>query len=240
MPKENHDIFEELSKNENRNASISKINFDKEIRNYKELFNLFNKLVDQIADKSIRREIELQEKDVVIINISNRIIGTSKVYLDLVMKGYSYDSNIILRSLLENTCLMLYFIKDKENIEKWLSGELKLKRVRKELGLFTDKRFSKIYEYLSDYVHSNFVALKSLNEPEYDDGWVARMTIEPRYRPNLGKYALFPSVGSIALAAFIKNFERILDPKMILESIALCEKIEKEAAYLFKERTESK
>jgi len=45
-------------------------------------------------------------RDWAVLTICNRIIGTSKVYIDLVAKGYYFDSQILPRCLYENVWLM--------------------------------------------------------------------------------------------------------------------------------------
>lgn len=218
MPKQKG-IFAILSKTEKENLKKNNERYAKEIANYCQWFNLLHDLMRNIAEA----KKELRLSDVTIFVVCNRIIGTSKAFLDLQMKGYKYDANIIMRSLIESVSLLNFLIKDEKNANKWLDGNLKFKDIRKALGLSSDKEFAQTYASFSDYVHSNFGALASLFEidgreiPD-KEGMIKGITtfiIEPdTEKSDPEKYSLFPSAGIRAIWLLQEKYGSLVKPQI--------------------------
>lgn len=213
--------FKELTKSEKENIQKSKQFYGKEIRLYTKCFSLLSEVLNHLTESINRKDETIGKKDFTVFAICGRIFNTSKIYLDLLMKGYHYDASILNRSLLENVYLMEYLIRDEGNIDKWLKGELKFSKVKKELGLFSNELFQKAYELFSDYIHSNIGAILSLASISYEkrnrSKGERRITffIEPQFREDEDtKHDFFPSIGITTLCILSRNYGNMLDSKM--------------------------
>lgn len=217
MLKKNPKPFEEISQAEKENVLKSKMLYGKEIRNYIKCFELLYDFIEYIGNQSTTKKITLDPRDSVVFSISGRIVVTSKAYLDLAMKGYYYDAEIIYRTLLENLCFLLFFVtrQDKkdadENATKWFHGKLKLSTIKRELDLFSSKPFSLVYGRLSDYVHSNFQAVRILVKYDEEEN---RLDVagRPIFRPDYGRTAFYPGVGFSAFYMLLANFDQLIEP----------------------------
>jgi hypothetical protein len=237
MLKQNLKPFEEISQTEKENVLKSKMLYRKEIRNYIKCFELLYGFIEHIGNQSTTKKIAIDLRDSVVFSISGRIVVTSKAYLDLAMKGYYYDGEIIYRSLLENLCFLLFFVtrQDKkdanENAKKWFNGELKLSTIKKELDLLSNKPFSLVYGKLSDYVHSNFQAVKIL--VKYDDK-ENRLDVagRPIFRPDYGRTAFNPGVGFSVFYMLLVNFDQLIEPTFKSQVMAEMSRLKEEGEKL--------
>lgn len=174
--------------------------------------------------------------------LSARIVLTSKAYLDLILKGYYYDSEVIYRSLVESIDVMRLLVgcKDKEEANKyarkWLKDKLDTKTIKQELNLSQNKQFSRLYGELCDYVHSNFKAVRTLVKPDFVQGSIdasPKATFKPEFVPN----ALFPHT-EIAVSLLLENFQNIIEPKFKTQTIVVLKRLNEERERL-KQRTKS-
>jgi len=155
--------YAQFTKTEKENIKLTKKYYDKEISIYIDCFNLLARTFDYLARKSIEEEPFGVAETAMLLNTS-RVLTSMRVYINLVMKGYYFDATIIERSLWESMLLMECFARDKKYAVKWMNEELKLSKVKKELGLYTDKKFEEVYAEMCDYVHANVPAVLSLTE----------------------------------------------------------------------------
>jgi len=146
---------------EKENVSLSKTHFDKQLGTYIECFNLLADTCVHIFDVL---EKPLTDRHASIAFQCARILGSLKVYIDLLMKGYYFDATIIERTLIEDFYLIRCFMEDEKYVDKWVKKELKFSEVRKKLRLYSDESFVGYYEYLCDFVHSNIPAFHTLTE----------------------------------------------------------------------------
>jgi len=103
-------------------------------------------------------------QDIVMLGLGNRIIGTSKTIYELTMRGYQFDVAILVRSLVETSFVLWYVSKNENNTEKWLSGKIKFRDIKKELIPFPNENLKQFYDRQSDFVHSNVGPILSLLE----------------------------------------------------------------------------
>ena len=221
MPKRKK-IFDVLSKEEQKYKKKIEESYAQEIINYKECFESLDNLMWEIADAKAERKEDFNFSDVTIFAVCCRILGTSKVFIDLQIKGYKYDANIIMRSLLESALLLEWLIKDEKNAGKGLDGHTKFKTIRRELGN-PSVYSSRAYDSFSDYVHSNFkslIDLFKLNKKENaEEGMVkciTEFTIEPDVERGIAmdESSLFPSIGISALNSLKKKYAMLLKPEI--------------------------
>ena len=225
--------FERLSKIETENEQKSRRYYNQEVQNYVQCLNLVDEVLGEIASELRKGNIE--KREFAVLCICHRIVGTSKVFHDLVIKGYHYDAFILLRSLLENLTLLIWFMDDKDNVEKWwLKKGQKLNfEIRKELGM---DDISNSLKFFNNYVHSNYQAFRTLVEPIKREKGAQTFGIftEPRFREKDVKTLLYPIVGKITLNIFLKNYEKCLKAETKLRILSIVRNSEKEIAELFK------
>jgi hypothetical protein len=161
MDNEEQEIFKKLTKIENANIEHAKSIYSNRIRLYQEGCDLLSNVIKEIASNFSNRK-KAEEQDILIIALCNRIIGTSKVVYELSLRGYQFDTMILVRSLYENLLVLRYVQRSVSNTDKWLSGKVRLSDVKKELSLFSDKWLTDFYISISDYVHLNFKAILTL------------------------------------------------------------------------------
>ena len=141
MSKKQTTFFEDLFTIENENILKTKKRYRKEIRNYTKCFDLLSDLISHICSQSNDKNLTHGARDFVFITFCGRIGLTSKVYLDLAMKGYYYDAEIILRSLYDNLWLLFFLASQDEKTagetaKKWLKRKLDMRAIKKAVGVF--------------------------------------------------------------------------------------------------------
>ncbi len=146
--------FDEI---ETRNIQLSKELYKKYYNTYNKCFNLLVDVCVQIFDNL---EKPLNDNNASVAFNCARIIGSLRVYVDLMAKGYYYDANIIRRTLIENFYLIRSFVKNRKNIDRWMDNKLKFRDIKKELGFKSDERFLGYYRELCNFVHSNVGAFR--------------------------------------------------------------------------------
>ena len=144
MPKRKK-IFDVLSKEEQKCKKKIEESYAQEIINYKECFESLDNLMWEIADAKAERKEDFNFSDVTIFAVCCRILGTSKVFIDLQIKGYKYDANIIMRSLLESALLLEWLIKDEKNAIMKLFHD-----AFKEISSINNEMIRTDYEYHND------------------------------------------------------------------------------------------
>lgn len=204
MPKK-ESIFEESTKIEKANIKRTKSRFAKKISSYKEGCDLLCELVYRLSEKLNEKEIEF--RDIAIASLCNRIIGTSKVIYELSIRGYNYDVMILNRSLYETSIVLWYITKDNNNAEKWITGEVNLSKMKKELGLFSNQEFEKSYGELSNFVHSNMYGIATLIEPNKEMG--LDCVIEPRF-DSVKSGDFLPSHWMLPLAVVSYHYKELI------------------------------
>jgi hypothetical protein len=217
-------IFKKLTKNERANIKQAKSIYSKRIRLYREGCDLLNDVIKEISTNFSNKKAEMQ--DVVIIALCNRIIGTSKVIYELSIRGYQFDNMILARSLYENLLVLWYVQRSASNTEKWLSGKVKLRTVKRELDLSSSKLLTGFYDLTSDYVHSNFEAFLTLIKTRKKAN-VVDCLIEPMCLANERNF--LPNFWALVLAALSKHYKNLIQPETntrIKELIAKVKKIE--------------
>ncbi len=232
--------FEEASKAEKENIEKTKTLFGEQIKNYIDFYELLYNLHEHAGNQSIAKKIIFDHRDSVVLMISARIVLTSKAYLDLVLKGYYYDSEVIYRSLVESIGVMRLLVncKDTEKAnkyaKKWLKGKLELRTVKEELNLTKNSEFSRLYGGLSDYVHSNFEAVGTLIKCDYAQGSLDASP-KPTFKPECTLNALYPHTEFTA-SLLLENFQDIIEPEFKSQTINTLKKLNDERKRL-KQRT---
>jgi|WetSurMetagenome_2_1015567.scaffolds.fasta_scaffold109142_2 hypothetical protein len=210
---------EEVSKVEEENTEKSKVMFGDQISNYLQVYELLYNLNEHIGDQSKTKHIILDYRDSVVLMLSTRVVLSSKTCLDLCMKGYYYDSQIIHRSLVENIVTIMYFTccqdKDKANAnaERWLNGKLKFGMIRQEMNLNPEQANVLGYAYstLSKYTHSNYPALNTLISKDYTQGSID-ISPKPIFKPEIACIALHPHIEFSTAYLLIANFVELIEP----------------------------
>jgi hypothetical protein len=229
--------FEEVSQAEKENIEKSKAFHGDQIRNYIQCYELLYSLNEHIGHQSTAKRIIFNHRDSVVLMISTRIVLSSKACLDLAMKGYYYDSEIIHRSLLENMCVLHLLVcckdteKANENAKKWLNGELKLHNVKKELKLLSNKEFSRGYRILSGFVHSDFKAVKTLIKFDFTQGSI-NVSPKPIFMPEAARIMLYPHAEFTVLYHLIANFAEVIEPDFKSKTLDTLNKLHEEGERL--------
>lgn len=224
--------FEEASQAENENIEKTKALFGEQIKNYVDFYELLYNLHEYAGNQSRVKNTIYDYKDSVVLMLSTRIVVTSKAYLDLVLKGYYYDSEVVFRSLVETLDVMRLLVdcKDKEKANlfagKWLKGKLNHQTIRQELNLTQGKGYSRLYSELCDYVHSNFDAVKTLIKPDFTDGSLDASP-KPIFKPEFISNALFPHT-EVAASLLLENFQSVIEPDFKTQTVTILEKLDDE------------
>lgn len=203
---------EYLAKTEKENIRLTKKHYNKEIGSYVECFVLLYETIVHIIEEILRKDRGLNKVEAAIFFHCARIVISSRVSLDLVMKGYYYDAYIINRSVFESVFLVQCFVKDSKNVEKWERGE-KI-RFKKELDLFSSKGYEEAWQNACNYVHANIPAIRTLVE-FHNEGRSVDIHFEPLFRLHSDTAdLLFPSVGILMLHTLLIAFGNIIKPKI--------------------------
>jgi len=181
---------------------------------YVECFELLAETIYYLIDEMKKQKPIFGMTETAIFCNCARILGSMKVYLDLMMKGYYYDANIIYRSLLESMYLVECFIKDKKYAEKWMKYELKFSKVRKELALYSDEATTEFYKELSDFVHANIPAVSTLTESRGERTIDIFFTPTYELEPASLIPRLFPYIGYYMLELLLKSFRDMMKPNI--------------------------
>lgn len=218
MPNKSLTPFEEISQAEKENTEKSKALFGDQIRNRIETYELLYSINERIGNQSINRNIVFDYRDSVVLMLSSRSIMTLKACFDLDLKGYYYDTEIIHRSLFENLCVIMYVVlcEDKqlanENALKWLNGELKIHKVKKELNAIGNyEQFLEAYRILCGYVHSDFKSISSLITVNPSNGSL-HVFHKPEFNACFARIAFYPHVEFSLLNLLIANFSEVIEP----------------------------
>ena len=163
MLKNKIDYFDYLTKTEEENIQKTKKYFSKELEFWKESFNM---LFDAFKSVSNSYSGKWSYSKKASFFILPRLIMSSKTSLDLLIRGYYFDSIVINRSLIESVALLTLFLKDEATAQKWLDFEKlevpKWKLIHKMVSAPTKKQLklaNKMYAEQSDFVHSNAMAI---------------------------------------------------------------------------------
>ena len=149
---------------EKQNEKLSVSKMKPAISLYESTINLcFESLVD-ISSADFGKD--LNEQKIASYMILLRILQTVQSMKHLVMKGYYFQSSILLRSFYEGLGLCIHLSKNSNDAEKYLDGK-KLNITSVYLFkcvpkfLYNEKHSSilKIYGILCDHVHTNYISL---------------------------------------------------------------------------------
>lgn len=226
---EKREIFVELFETEQKNLKKTESLFGKEIQNYRMCLELLRDAVANINDNN--KAIRL--RDFCVFQFCFRTISSSKNLLDLIVRGYYWDAMIIERGLLENSCLILYLLENETNIDKWMHGKTKLRDIRKELNLFSNKGFIMGYAYLSDFVHNNLGAIRHLVTAKSATEMSAQ--IEPKLIENYfeGWFLFYPKHAQLCLEVILKNYSENIDYELGTRIIKFLKKLDKDGDEFF-------
>lgn len=234
--------YELLLETERENIDLSKKHYEKELNSYIECLNLLADTHTHLCDILEKGTTSVQA--CVLLNCG-RILGSLGAYIDLLMKGYYFDANIIQRSLIENVYLIECFVKDEKYADKWVKRELKLSEIKEELGLYSDEKFTKYWNRICDYVHVNIPAVLSLHRIREKP--IVDIFHVPRFRSNPDiALMFFPVIGIMTLILLTTAFGNLMNRKVKtqiakflekwqIEVVKLCDRVLKES-----EKTSSK
>lgn len=214
--------FEEATKAEKENVEKTKALFGKQIQNYIDFYEVLYNLHEHSGNQSRVKNVIYDYRDSAVIMLSSRIVISSKAYLDLVLKGYYYDSEVIFRSLVESIGIMRLLVgcrdKQKANLlaHKWIKGKLDHQTVKKELNLSPDNRYSRLYRDLCDYVHSNFDAVKTLSKPDFTDGSIESPP-KSSFKPERALSLLYPHM-EVVILLLLENFRDMIEPSFRIQT----------------------
>ena len=205
---------------EDENIKLTKSHLPKELERYLNLFNLLCEfqqgIVEYFKQTPPKKRGSVKEtivKELVLL-ILPRLVWSSKSFLQLVTRGYYYDGAIVYRSRLESIALCAYLVRNKEKALEWakkgrIVGLSKF-RLLKELGLFLDEQsghispartkklvegYERTYGILSQFVHSDFVAVRSLVEKRTKP--IIAFPVLPEFKEEEAKDALRTELDSI-------------------------------------------
>jgi hypothetical protein len=221
MDVEKPKIFETLTKTENANIDYAKSVYPNRILLYQEGCNLLGDVIKEIASSFTNRK-EAEDKDVAVIALCNRILGTSKVVYELSIRGYQFDTMILVRSLYENFLVLNYVQRSASNTQKWLEAKVRLPTIVKELSLSSDKELRDFYFSISDYAHVNFEAIITLMKPQ-DKNHTINISIEPRGLAD--KQNFLPNFWANVLEFLSKHYKQLIKT----ETLTKISKLVKEA-----------
>lgn len=164
MP-EKLNYFYYLTKREERNIRRTRRYFSKELKFWKECFNL---LYDAFKVVTNSHSEKWSDSKTASFFILPRLIMSSKTSLELLIRGYYFDFIVIERSLLESIALFTFLSKNEEAAKKWLAHEeLELPKWKLMHQFFPSptreilKKATKLYAEQSEFVHSSFIAVAS-------------------------------------------------------------------------------
>jgi hypothetical protein len=232
MPKDK-EIFVGLSESERKNIKKTKSLFAREICNYRKCYGLLYKVLRNISNATKKKEKTTKLRDFFIFQLFCRTIGTSKILLDLIMKGYYFDAMIIERSLLENSCLILYLREDETNVMRWMSGDIKLSKIKEQLNLYSNESFMSGYSYLSDFVHTNLGAVRHLAKIKSESAMRTQIEPKPIETSYEGWFLFYPKHGQLGLEIILNDYPEDIDDTLVREIQEFLKKLDKDGDEFF-------
>ena len=229
--------YQSLLEKEKENISLSKKHYAKELGLFTECFNLLTDTFLQMPD--ILEKPITNVQTCILLNCA-RILGSMRAYIDLLMRGYYFDANIIRRSLFENVFLIQCFIKDEKYVNKWVKQELKFSKVKEEMSFPYHEPFASYYMRMCDFVHSNIPAILTLadiqrEKPEIDLSFTPKIKLDSETA-----LRFFPIIGYMTLSLLLNAFGSMMNPKIKnqigkslkkwnIEANQLCDKVDRES-----------
>lgn len=164
MSKEKPNYFDYFTKREERNIQIVTEHFSEELDFCKGIFNMLFDAFKSITDAYSEKWTYSKKASFFIIP---RLIMSTKTTLELLIRGYYFDYEVIQRGLMESVALLKLLSEDEEAAKKWLAFEKieipKWKLMHRLLPPSPAKKATKLvnkmYAQQSDFVHSSFVAI---------------------------------------------------------------------------------
>jgi hypothetical protein len=151
---------------EDENARKTSRQFKKDLKLYKQSFNLLIETTYFLYDKTA--DSAFSSPRTAVLLIMPRIIQSMQSVRTLGLKGYYYDKAILERSLIESMGLCAYLASNEEEAKRWLSGKdiksPKIKLFDHLRNIVSPESSSGISTYgrLSKYVHTGFKGIVTL------------------------------------------------------------------------------
>jgi hypothetical protein len=155
----------DLVLNEKINEQQAKEELKEPLLRYKKNLNLFCEMFCQVIHQ--KWDMQPHEKYKFVFSIIMfRLIGTLQSIRILVLKGYYFESNILIRNFYETLGLCVFLKENPKKIDDWLDGKANLLKTVQAFQLARkmfyapenkelDKLATKTYGQLCNYVHGN-------------------------------------------------------------------------------------
>lgn len=221
MPKQ-QTYFKRLNDCEKKISLKIRTEYKREIQNYCQCSDLLDEIIGYLTEATSNEPRELDAVDTAFITMSVRIGQSSKVFMDLTLKGYYYDSMIIDRHLLEKLYFLLFLELNERKVaeqiaEKWVhTGKLETKKIKEFVGVYSFEPFIKLNTQLNDFAHANFPAivlstLKKNNQQNFS------LISELEFREEFHHNALDPIVSLLTIIFVLHNFKKDIKPEYRLK-----------------------
>ncbi len=209
---------------EKENEKESK-KYRQQMQRYKQCFEVCSETLDFLLEKSNEKLPHFS--NIAPTLIMYRLIGSLQSIRTLTLKGYYYDSGVLIRNFYESLGLCVYLKENPEKAEQWFKGgeirnkkelfKLNRKIFRAPFNAELDEMADVMYKYLCDYVHSGlFANLEGISvsferKDKIIDGQSAR-TITVQMPSNVKKEEIdgLPLLALAMVYALLFLFEDIL------------------------------
>lgn len=156
--------FLKMEHEENINIKLTNNEFEKELTIYKKGFEKCDEILSKISNEA--KPFEKLNSRLATCLMMPRLFMSMKSILNLVLKGYYYDSLVLLRSWMECLGLSIYLSKNEYKAQKWFKNEeigvssiRLMQEISGAINGVKDKSFYSIYGQLCHYIHNRIQAI---------------------------------------------------------------------------------
>lgn len=207
--------FDYIAKVEKENIRKTRALLKREIKLYKDSFNLLAEVLDELYPHTIQKAESIT--DMAVLPILSKIIMSLKSYFNLVITGYYHEAVNLLRNIFESVLLCMLVVEKPQYVKKWLLGKIEPSEVRKELGFESSVD---VYGEMSNYAHLNIRSLGSILEIKMKEQ--KRFMIAgslPRFGEEDARFMLVPALGPM-LVSFLSDTHKNRLGANLLERIS--------------------
>ena len=211
MMKRHVSSFEYIVKVEKENIRKTKVLMKEEIKLYKDSFNLFAEVLDELYPHPIREAKSITE--MAVLPILSKIAMLLKSYFNLVIMGYYHEAIVLHRNILESVLLCMLVAEKPKYAMKWLKDKIEPSEVKKELGL---ESVADVYGMMSGYAHLNIRSFGTFLEIKMEKqrglmiaGWT------PRFNEENARILLVPALGPTLISYLSHSYKERLSANLL-------------------------
>lgn len=223
MMKNHISSFNYIAKVEKENIRKTQVAMKKEIKLYKDSFNLLAKVLDELFPHPMQKAKSIT--DIAVLPITSKIVMSLKSYFNLAMMGYYHDATNFYRNILESVLLCMLVAEKPQYTVKWLKGKIEPREVRRALGL---ESIADVYRMMSDYVHLNVHSIGTFVEIRMKEqrglmiaGWI------PQFNEDNARILLIPVLGPMLISYLSDSYRNRLSSNLLRKISRYTKRIEK-------------